>query len=58
MVKTASGDFYAFARFFYCGIDPSVAKYFVMESHFVFLSGERLFLFQNIVGAEYIVCTH
>ena len=44
--------------FNYCDIDPNFAKNDHKMTSFTFIFHEKVVLFQNIVGAECIVCTH
>ena len=57
VMKTASDFCYVFSHYFYCDIDPCMAKTLVIEI-LVFMYDEKDVLLENIVGAEYIICIH
>ena len=57
MIKTISHAFYVFSHYFYRDIDQSIAKTFGHRTSSVFIYDEKGVLLQNIVGAEYILCT-
>ena len=50
--------FYVFAGYFYCDMEPIIAKPGHRRTHSAFIYHEKDVLFLNIVGAECIVCTH
>ena len=56
--ETVSDAFDMFCSLLFLWYWPDIAKDVICRTTPVVMHDEKVFLFENIVGAEYIVCTH